>query len=202
MDAVAFISDEGSTIMHSASDPSRVRFPGPLAPFAAELRAELAALGYAPTSACNQLRLASHLSRWLQAQGLGPGDLSGPVLTRFLVDRRREYTSHYSIQALGPTLRCLRRVGAAPPDDPSAPIARRRPPPGRSPSARAVGSAGTWPAAPPWRPLVRPFVDAVAATDPELTLEQSCTPKARARSIRRRPCRPSRSGGCPASRSR
>ena len=95
--------------MHSASDPSRVRFPGPLAPFAAELRAELAALGYASTSACNQLRLASHLSRWLQAQGLGPGDLSGPVLTRFLVDRRREYTSHYSIQALGPTLRCLRR---------------------------------------------------------------------------------------------
>ena len=188
--------------MHSASDPSRVRFPGPLAPFAAELRAELAALGYAPTSACNQLRLASHLSRWLQAQGLGPGDLSGPVLTRFLVDRRREYTSHYSIQALGPTLRCLRRVGAAPPDDPSAPVGATEELLARFRRYLLLERSVSVPVADAYVRWVRPFVDAVAATDPELTLEQSCTPKARARSIRRRPCRPSRSGGCPASRSR
>jgi hypothetical protein len=158
--------------MHSASDPSRVRFPGPLAPFAAELRAELAALGYAPTSACNQLRLASHLSRWLQAQGLGPGDLSGPVLTRFLVDRRREYTSHYSIQALGPTLRCLRRVGAAPPDDPSAPVGATEELLARFRRYLLLERSVSVPVADAYVRWVRPFVDAVAATDPELTLEQ------------------------------
>ncbi len=63
--------------MHSISDPSRVRFVGPLAPFEAELRAELAALGYASSPASNQLQLAAHLSRWLQARGLSPGDLTG-----------------------------------------------------------------------------------------------------------------------------
>ncbi len=158
--------------MHSASDPSRVRFPGPLAPFAAELRAELAALGYAPTSACNQLRLASHLSRWLQAQGLGRGDPSGPVLTRFLVDRRREYTSHYSIQALGPTLRCLRRVGAAPPDDPSAPVGATEELLARFRRYLLLERSVSVPVADAYVRWVRPFVDAVAATDPELTLEQ------------------------------
>ncbi len=88
--------------MHSISDPSRVRFTGPLAPLAADLAAELAALGYASTSATNQLQLAAHLSRWLQARGMGPGDLTGPVITQFLADRRRDYSNHYSRQALGP----------------------------------------------------------------------------------------------------
>ena len=58
--------------MHSTSDPSRVRFTGPLTPFASGLSVELAALGYARTSAANQLQLAAHLSRWLGASGLGP----------------------------------------------------------------------------------------------------------------------------------
>lgn len=131
--------------MDSISDPSRVRFTGPLAPFAAELRAELAALGYASTSASNQLRLAAHLSRWLQARGLGPGDLSGPVLTKFLVDRRREYSNHYSIQALGPTLGCLRRVGAAPAADPRAPVGAAEELSGQVPALPAVRALGERP---------------------------------------------------------
>ncbi len=158
--------------MHSISDPSGVRFTGPLAPFAAELRAELAALGYASTSASNQLQLAAHLSRWLQARGLGPGDLTGPVLKQFLVDRRRDYRNHYSIQALDPTLGYLRRVGAAPAADPSAPGGvgeellarfRRYLLLERSVSVRVADAYVRW---------VRPFVHAVAATDPGLTLEQ------------------------------
>lgn len=105
--------------MHGICDPSKVRFSGPLAPFASGLAAELNAMGYATTSAANKLRLAVHLSRWLEAQHLELGDLTGPVIDRFLVTRRRDYTNLYSSQALGPILEYLRRIGAAPP--PSTP---------------------------------------------------------------------------------
>lgn len=101
--------------MHSICDPSKVRFRGPLAPFASGLAAELDSMGYATTSAANQLRLAVHLSRWLEAQHLESGDLTGPVIDRFVVVRRRDYTNLYSSQALGPVLEYLRRVNAAPP---------------------------------------------------------------------------------------
>lgn len=100
--------------MSSKLDPDRVRFAGPLAPFASGLREELAALGYARTSAAIQLQFAAHLSRWLDGVGMGPGDLSGPVIDRFLAERRSGYTSHYSRRGLSPILGYLRRVGVAP----------------------------------------------------------------------------------------
>lgn len=75
--------------MHSVSDPSRVRFSGPLTMFAGGLADELAALGFATTSATNKLRLAAHLSRWLDAAGLGLGELTPVVISQFLDDRRR-----------------------------------------------------------------------------------------------------------------
>ncbi len=158
--------------MHSTSDPSTVRLTGPLAPFAAELRVELAVLGYASTSASNQLQLAAHLSRWLQARGLGPGDLSGAVLTQFIVDRRREYTHLYSIQALAPILGCLRRLGAAPATDPSAPAGAAEELLGRFRRYLLLERSVTVPVADAYVRWVRPFVDAVAATDPGLTLAQ------------------------------
>ena len=99
---------------HSIHNPDRVRFLGPLTPLAAELRGEFARLGYSTSSATVQLQLAAHLSRWLQAEGLGTQDLTGPVIERFLATRRREYRGLYSMQALEPLLAYLRRVGAAP----------------------------------------------------------------------------------------
>lgn len=111
--------------MHSISDPSRVRFTGPLAPFAAGLAEELVALGYTRLSSADQLRLAAHLSRWLDAGGLGPADLSGPVLARFLLVRRASHTARYSLAALDPILGYLRRIGAAPvvvPEPASSPV--------------------------------------------------------------------------------
>ncbi|MDQ2852904.1 MAG: site-specific integrase [Actinomycetota bacterium] len=158
--------------MHSISDPSRVRFTGPLAPFAAQLRADLVALGYASTSASTQLQLAAHLSRWLQVRRLGLGDLSGPVLAEFLVDRRRDYSHHYSIQALGPTLGYLRRVGAAPATDQSAPVGPAEELLARFRRYLLLERSVTVPVAEAYVRWVRPFVDAVAATDPQLTLEQ------------------------------
>ena len=104
---------------HSIHNPDGVRFVGPLAPLAAELRGEFARLGYATSSATAQLQLAAHLSRWLQAEGLGTHDLTGPVIEAFLAARRHDCSSHYSLQALAPLLGYLRRVGMAP--EPVAP---------------------------------------------------------------------------------
>ena len=100
--------------MHSTPDPSHVRFTGPVTRFASGLAEELVLLGYTATSATAQMQFAAHLSRWLESQGLGPGDLTGPVTERFLAARRVTYTSHYSLQALGPVLGYLRRLGVVP----------------------------------------------------------------------------------------
>ena len=100
--------------MHSTPDPSHVRFTGPLRRFASGLAEELDLLGYTTTSATAQMQLAAHLSRWLESQIMGPGDLTGPVIERFLAARRTSYTNHYSLQALGPVLGYLRRQGVVP----------------------------------------------------------------------------------------
>ena len=84
--------------VHSIHNPDGVRFVGPLAPVAAELRGEFARLGYATSSATAQLQLAAHVSRWLQAEGLGTQDLTRPVIEGFLAARRHDYSSHYSLQ--------------------------------------------------------------------------------------------------------
>lgn len=59
------------------------RVRGPLEPFAAGYRAELARLGYTPASALNQMLLMAQLSRWLVAVGVSPGELTA--------DREREF---------------------------------------------------------------------------------------------------------------
>jgi len=101
-------------LMHSTPDPSHVRFTGPLTPFATGFAEELTRLGYTTTSAAIQMHLAAHLSRWLEAHGLGSGDLEGPVLDRFLAARRDSYTSAHSLRALRPLLGYLRRHGVTP----------------------------------------------------------------------------------------
>jgi integrase/recombinase XerD len=100
--------------MHSVPEPAKVRFSGPLTPFAAGLVQELSSLGYATTSATNQMQLAAHLSRWLDRVGVGPQDLTEVLLDGFLAERRRDYTSHYSRRALGPMLGYLRGIGVVP----------------------------------------------------------------------------------------
>jgi site-specific recombinase XerD len=100
--------------VHSVPDPSKVRFTGPVAPFAPGLVEELTSLGYTTTSATVQMQLAASLSRWLVTEAVGLDDLTGPVLERFLSERRKRYTSHYSTRAMAPIVGYLRRVGAMP----------------------------------------------------------------------------------------
>lgn len=158
--------------MDSVWDPSRVRFSGPLTALADGLAAELAGLGYAPTTAAAHLRLAAHLSGWLLARGLGLADLTEKVLTEFLVDRRRGYRNLYSMQALGPTLGYLRRIGVAPTIDatgPSGPVEAllasfRR--------YLFVERSVTIPVADAYLRCVRPFALAIATDDADLTFER------------------------------
>jgi integrase/recombinase XerD len=95
---------------------SRVRFSGPLKPYAAGFEAELARLGYTPLSATVQLRLAAELSRHLESAGLAV--LTGEAAAEFLAGRKARGCREYvHMRALGPLLGYLRGIGAAPPPE-------------------------------------------------------------------------------------
>ncbi len=93
---------------------SRVRVTGALAPYAAGFGARLAELGYAPSSAEDQLRLTAHLSRWLSGQGLGVAELTPERVERFLRARREGYVKLPSPRGLAPLLAYLRGLELVP----------------------------------------------------------------------------------------
>lgn len=96
-------------------DPSRARVTGPLQPYAAGFVAELARLGYTSGSACGQMFLMAHVSRWLAGEGLDAGGLTPEAAGRFLAARRAAgYAQLLSPKGLAPLLGYLRRLGAAP----------------------------------------------------------------------------------------
>lgn len=158
--------------MDSISGPSGVRFSGPLTPLAEGLAVELAALGYAPTTVESHLRLAAHLSRWLQTGGLGTSALTGPVLNEFITDRRREYRNLRSMHALGPTLGYLRRLGVAPAIDGNVQVGAVEEFLARFGHYLLVERMVSVSVADAYLRWVRPFVRAVAADDAELTFER------------------------------
>lgn len=93
-------------------DPSRVRFTGPLEPYAEGFRAELARQGYTAISATGQLRLAAHASRWMATRGRGVSALTPEVVDDFLRERRRAgYWQLRSAKAMAPLLGYLRGLG-------------------------------------------------------------------------------------------
>ena len=102
-------------------DPSRARVTGPLLPHAAGFIEELARLGYTTQSACGQVFLMAHVSRWLAGEGLDADALTPQAADRFLAARRAAgYVLYLSPKALVPLLGFLRRVGAAP--EPPPPV--------------------------------------------------------------------------------
>ena len=93
-------------------DPSRARVTGPLEAYAAGFAAELARLGYTSGSACGQMLLMAHVSRWLAGEGLDAGGLTPEAAERFLAARRAAgYALLLSPKALAPLLGYLRRAG-------------------------------------------------------------------------------------------
>jgi integrase/recombinase XerD len=61
---------------------------GPLAPYAAEFASWLASRAYSPKAAANRLYQFDQLSRWLEREGLGVGELTGEQAERFAAARR------------------------------------------------------------------------------------------------------------------
>jgi site-specific recombinase XerD len=96
-------------------DPSRARVTGPLREHAAGFIGELARLGYTGQSACSQVFLMAHVSRWLAGEGVDAAGLTQEAADRFLAARRAAgYAQHLSPKALVPLLGYLRGLGAAP----------------------------------------------------------------------------------------
>ena len=95
-------------------DPARVRVTGPLAPYAAGFVAGLAEAGYRPASASIQVRLLAHLSRWLETEGLVPGELGEAQLERFRGLHVARFSSLRGVQGLVPLLGFLRGLGVVP----------------------------------------------------------------------------------------
>lgn len=91
-----------------------VRVSGPLEEFVEAFAAELSGLGYSGRGGEGQLRLMAHLSRWMSAQGLTPGDLTAEMVERFVIARRASYRGLRSARALVPLLGYLRSRGAIP----------------------------------------------------------------------------------------
>ena len=95
--------------MSGASDPSRVGMSGPLVGFYDGLVGELEVLGYATTTASELMRLAAHLSRWMEGAGLGLAELTPSVIDVFVAERRASYVNLASPRALDPIVGYLRR---------------------------------------------------------------------------------------------
>lgn len=61
-----------------------VRVVGPLAAYAQAFRSLLTECGYTPLTRVNHVQVMTHLSKWLQARGLGIRDLSTCVVEEYL----------------------------------------------------------------------------------------------------------------------
>lgn len=97
-------------------NPASVRFRGPLKPHVDGLWSDLLRQGYSPLYAVSLLRIAAHLSRWLDNRRLAPRDLTSERIAAFALHRRRQgYTQALTPRSLGPVLDFLRKRGAAPP---------------------------------------------------------------------------------------
>src|SRR6266852_4305243 len=98
-----------------AGHPSRIQVSGPLAPYAAAWRAELAARGFARHSVLAHAQLMAHLSGWMMTAGHDAGSLAGEVIGDYLEARRAAgYRDRAGGRALAPLLGYLRGLGVVP----------------------------------------------------------------------------------------
>jgi integrase/recombinase XerD len=100
----------------------QVALSGPLEEHAAGFAADLAGQGYAPSVVVIHVRRLAHVSRWLEARGLGASALDEAAGRAFLVDRQAAGRSaSLRIGSLAPLLEYLRGIGAAPVPGPVQP---------------------------------------------------------------------------------
>jgi integrase/recombinase XerD len=96
------------------ADYFRGPLTGPMAQFVDGYQAALDEHGYAATTSQQLVSLLGRLSRWLDAQGLGPRDLSDTVMQRFLDGLALEVTwiRRPTLATFGLLLGYLRGLGA------------------------------------------------------------------------------------------
>lgn len=88
---------------------------GPLEPHVAGFAEELLRQGYTRSSAEQHVCLIAHLDRWIEAADIALGDLNGPLLQRYLAERRAAgYREYRSMKALRPLLDYLLPLGVLP----------------------------------------------------------------------------------------
>lgn len=88
---------------------------GPLEPHIVGFAEELLRRGYSRTSAEQHVCFLAHLDRWMQGEAIGLEDLTGPVLDRYLSQRRAAgYVEYRSMKALQPLLDYLAPLGVLP----------------------------------------------------------------------------------------
>jgi site-specific recombinase XerD len=93
-----------------------------LEPHIAGFAEELARRGYTRSSAGQHVCFLAHLDRWMSAEGIGLGQLSGPVIDRYLEQRRAAgYVEYRSLKALRPLLDYLAPLGVLPVEEPDPP---------------------------------------------------------------------------------
>ena len=107
--------------------PSRVRMRGPLVAYRRGFTAELRRQGYSPFTAVSVLQLTTHLSRWLERQGLDAEDLTAECVGRYLAARRASgQVRRLTPRGLRPLLSYLRGLGVTPRSAAAAPAATPR----------------------------------------------------------------------------
>ena len=94
----------------------------PLEPYTCAFRDHLSSQGYSENRLALHLRHMEHLGRWLDKQGVDPGNFSLSHVEAFLFDRRAAYPylSRLSLRGLRPLLDYLRRSDVLPEPPPSA----------------------------------------------------------------------------------
>jgi integrase/recombinase XerD len=95
-------------------DPLGVRVTGPLARYAPGFVAGLVEVGYRSNAAAVQLRLLAHLSRWLEREGIDPGEVREPEIERFRKEDLARVRSLRIAGGLVPLLAYLRGLGVVP----------------------------------------------------------------------------------------
>lgn len=102
---------------------SVVRVVGPLAPYAAGFDRELRSRGYTTLSVAGQLRLMTHVSRWLAGEKLTVAALTPERVEAFCVARQREgYRGLRTAKALVPLREFLHEQGVLPRPEAAAPV--------------------------------------------------------------------------------
>jgi integrase/recombinase XerD len=88
---------------------------GPLAPYAPGYGSSLAARGYSRWTVSHRLWQLDLLSRWLEREGLSPGELSPERVEAFLAARRAAgYSTWLSVRSTALPLEYLRELGVVP----------------------------------------------------------------------------------------